>query len=508
MHLVGHIDALDDGCIAGWAVLADDATGSVATSLVLDLVHDGVVIATFNAAGMRPDVAGQLGGDGRCGFRVPVPTRLRDGIRRELDIRHPEWPGVPVNSPVTIQAAGTEIRSRFVSCKTDFERDAHACHEDADQRAAILRNGEQAGFIHDLGEVFPGYRMTRPAPRIIDPANDPFERELADIYAAIAKKRAVGTSSRLVRLTDVYVCNSRIHHIADDDVFTIYETARPPDRPYTEQPDWTPATLRAAATEYDGPATPLYLGSPGYGNYGHWLTDDLAHAKSAETIAGITGTKVQIVIPAADGRLDEIKNETLQAFYSEHLVPGARFIPPNVPIHFPVLHYASPHSYHPVLKSPTACRHLRACAKSIVGASRPGGAGARLFVARNPRHGRGITNSRDVMACLARLGFKTIDPDRMSFIDQVAAFTSASIVVGQMGAAMTNTMFCTPGTTLLYLAPRGWVEPFYWDLAAVCGQDYVVQYGTPSNRHAEAHRDDFTIDIISLETAIAGLTPR
>ena len=507
-HLVGHIDALDDGCIAGWAILVADADGAVTTGLTLEMVHDGVVIASFVATDPRADVASQLGGDGRCGFRVPVPCRLRDGLRRDLHIRHPDQPGTPINSPVAIQATGDAIWSRFVSCKTDFERDSHACHDDADQRAAILRNRGRAEFIEDLGEVFPGYRVTRPAPRIVDPANDQFERDLADLYGSVGQDRAVGTSSRLVRLSDVYVCNSRIHHISGDDVLTVYETARPPDRPYTEQPDWTPQTLRAAATQIDDIATPLYLGSPGYGNYGHWLTDDLARAKAAEALAGITGTPVQIVIPRAGGRLDDIKTETLAALYPANLVPGAVFIPSNVPVHVPVLYYVSPHSYHPVLKSPTACRHLRARAEAVAGPTRPSGPGTRLFVTRARRHGRGLTNYADIAACLARFGFQTIDPDQMAFTDQAAAFVRAKIVVGQMGAAMTNTMFCAPGTKLLYLAPRGWVEPFYWDLAAVCSHEYIVQYGPPAKLTAEAHRDDFTIDAASLAATLDALLSR
>jgi len=87
----------------------------------------------------------------------------------------------------------------------------------------------------------------------------------------------------------------------------------------------------------------------------------------------------------------------------------------------------------------------------------------------------------------------------------MALFAGAEIVVGIMGAAMCNTIACKPGTRLLYLAPEDWVEPFYWDMAAVLSHDYTAIAGRRANIAEPAHHDHFRIDPRMFEAALAGL---
>jgi hypothetical protein len=64
---------------------------------------------------------------------------------------------------------------------------------------------------------------------------------------------------------------------------------------------------------------------------------------------------------------------------------------------------------------------------------------------------------------------------------------------------MTNTLFSAVGTKLLYLCPSGWIEPFYWDLAAMCGHDYGVFYGdSEPGLTSEPHRSDFSVPVDEL----------
>jgi hypothetical protein len=70
---------------------------------------------------------------------------------------------------------------------------------------------------------------------------------------------------------------------------------------------------------------------------------------------------------------------------------------------------------------------------------------------------------------------------------------------------MTNTLFCRPATTLIYLAPAGWIEPFYWDLSVVRGHYYRVLFGDVTDRLAPPHRSDFTIEPAALKGAIDAL---
>ena len=71
-----------------------------------------------------------------------------------------------------------------------------------------------------------------------------------------------------------------------------------------------------------------------------------------------------------------------------------------------------------------------------------------------------------------------------------------------MGAAMTNTTFCAPNTDVIYLAPEGWMEPFYWDLANVVKQRYHVIYGINQKNNLEPHEKSFEIPLDSLASLL------
>ena len=98
------------------------------------------------------------------------------------------------------------------------------------------------------------------------------------------------------------------------------------------------------------------------------------------------------------------------------------------------------------------------------------------------------------MAALAPLGFTMLDTGSMTFDEQSHAFANASHVVGVMGAAMTNTVFCRAEASVCYLAPEGWTEPFFWDLAAVMGQEYRCVLGRAEGSDLPPQLQDFTIE--------------
>lgn len=62
---------------------------------------------------------------------------------------------------------------------------------------------------------------------------------------------------------------------------------------------------------------------------------------------------------------------------------------------------------------------------------------------------RGLINEDELIAGLTTLGFKVVEPELLKFEDQIRVFASADIVVGLAGAAMFNTIFCKPGTSVL-----------------------------------------------------------
>jgi capsular polysaccharide biosynthesis protein len=53
------------------------------------------------------------------------------------------------------------------------------------------------------------------------------------------------------------------------------------------------------------------------------------------------------------------------------------------------------------------------------------------------------------MELLDELGFKLIDPSKLSLSQQVEAFSNAEIILGPHGAGLTNIMFCNQGTKVI-----------------------------------------------------------
>jgi capsular polysaccharide biosynthesis protein len=165
---------------------------------------------------------------------------------------------------------------------------------------------------------------------------------------------------------------------------------------------------------------------------------------------------------------------------------------------FEELYFATPVTYHPYLKSPEALHYTGTALRK----RETGPATRRIFVTRRRSRGRTIINLRETEGVLESMGFSIIDPEAINFQRQVSAFATAGLVVGSMGAAMTNTMFCPPGTKLVYLAPAGWREPFYWDLAAACGHEYHVCFGTGEPANAAPYDRSYAIDSAMLEAAL------
>ena len=105
-----------------------------------------------------------------------------------------------------------------------------------------------------------------------------------------------------------------------------------------------------------------------------------------------------------------------------------------------------------------------------------------------------LRNDALIASFLVARGFRIVDPEGLSFEEQVRIFSNAEIVVGVMCAALCNVIFSSPNITLVALAPNGWVEPFYWDLATALGHRYVAIHGARENLSPHPHLDDFSID--------------
>lgn len=120
---------------------------------------------------------------------------------------------------------------------------------------------------------------------------------------------------------------------------------------------------------------------------------------------------------------------------------------------------------------------------------------------------RNATNRAEIEAFLVEQGFTVIEPECLSFAEQVRMFASADIVVGVTGAAFANLIFCRPATRIVILASNyRHLSYWYWQNIA-CATGHRISYVIgacvewPSHPHSS-----YAVDIQDVIDAINELS--
>lgn len=137
------------------------------------------------------------------------------------------------------------------------------------------------------------------------------------------------------------------------------------------------------------------------------------------------------------------------------------------------------------------------------------GSSRRLYFPRRGR--RQALNGAEIDARLAVAGFEEVDP--MTTPDLRKRLGEASYVVGVHGAALTNLMFCRPGTRVLEIMPsdiaRHHNAAYYYALCSSGRMPYGAVVG-PSLRErlfpwSPQSWSDFRVDLSALDRGLAAL---
>ena len=104
----------------------------------------------------------------------------------------------------------------------------------------------------------------------------------------------------------------------------------------------------------------------------------------------------------------------------------------------------------------------------VDGAGRPR---RRLYLARPEGVRRGIANEAQMLPLLEAAGIERVVMEGLSVREQAELLSDADIVIAAHGGALTNTVFCRPGTRVVELLSTH-VYPYYYGLAESCGHVY------------------------------------
>ncbi|MCB4801159.1 hypothetical protein QO001_003573 [Methylobacterium brachiatum] len=389
---------------------------------------------------------------------------------------------------------------RYISCDPSVYA-AGGFPGDADLLAGL--HGSPAPEIVPVAKLYAPARYTRVLDTdaiFADPALLP---ALTAAFAFVGGAQAVAPGSVLVRIDKARIHDRSLTIDRDGETLQLFETFRPADRVTLPQPGPGAPTRTLPSTD-----AYLLLTSSGTFNWGHWLAEDLPRLLAVEHLAR-RHKRICLLLHGFVPATDRMRIELLRALLHRRDVT-LRLLRPDTTYRAETLYFASPVAGLPGPKHPQALADLSARAIAMMdrldrrwwrpAPRRP----TRLFVIRRRDRGRVPVGWDDLCRTLLARGYQPFDPEGISAREQAAAFAGAEHVVGCMGAAMVNTLFCRPGTRILYLAPETFTDPYYLDLAAARGHRYGVCYGKALDPTRPA-QSDYVLDPDHLARALAWL---
>jgi hypothetical protein len=329
---------------------------------------------------------------------------------------------------------------------------------------------------------------------------------LPDLEAAFAfagGAQAVAPACVLIRIDRASIHDRTITVARDGETLLLFETFRPADLVTLPQPTFGGPTRTLPDTH-----AYLLLTSSGTFNWGHWLAEDLPRLLAVERLPE-TRKRICLLLHGFVPATDRMRIELLRALLVRRDVT-LRLLRPDTTYRAEELYYASPVAGLPGPKHPEALSDLAARVTAMANRldrrwwrprpHRP----TRLFVVRRRDRGRVPVGWDALCRTLRAAGYQPFDPEGKSAREQAATFAHAERVIGCMGAAMVNTLFCAPGTRILYLAPQTFTDPYYLDLASARGHAYGVCYGNAVDPTRPA-QSDYILDPDHLAQALEWL---
>ena len=263
---------------------------------------------------------------------------------------------------------------------------------------------------------------------------------------------------RLRSLEHVYIGQDGL--VLDKDLTPVVLFGLPYGHDAEEQTRTRVTTLRSQGAIKRITGTSLSCKGRSSSNYGHHLIEMIPRAWIARALFGDTDLKYIV-------DQNEIMLVVAQTFADLGIAPKSVVWADAEPVFCEQLLVLEGLTNHGQYQSPLCARAVRTLSEGIVPAMH-----GKIFVRRRARS-RPLLNEDFVERTLRGRGFTVVEPGTLPFHDQIALFKGAKVVVGALGAALTNIVFCTPGTTVVALTAGSFPDTFFWFLAQHLDLDYA-----------------------------------
>lgn len=207
----------------------------------------------------------------------------------------------------------------------------------------------------------------------------------------------------------------------------------------------------------------LILASTGGNSYFHWMTDVLPRLRLAEQAGYEMAFFDHFIINKVEAsyqretldylkipsrKIREIAAKPNGYFCEQAVLPSLPSFPGAVP--------------------PETIQYVR----SIIPETTLNKAG-KLYIGRGKSKRRRIPEEGRIIDWLKTQDFEIIDCGKMSVKDQASAFAHAELIVAPHGGALTNLIFCRPGTKVVELLSTSYPNPCYKNLCGVAKLPYI-----------------------------------
>jgi hypothetical protein len=132
----------------------------------------------------------------------------------------------------------------------------------------------------------------------------------------------------------------------------------------------------------------------------------------------------------------------------------------------------------------------------------PAGPGRRIYACRGNAATRTVVNEREVCALLEARGFEIVDCAGLSIEEQALAFAGSDTVVSVHGAALSNIVFCSPGTKVLEIFGSPENQKVFWMISHHLRLRYHCLMARPADPGATGHQANIAVDLGLLARSI------
>jgi len=237
----------------------------------------------------------------------------------------------------------------------------------------------------------------------------------------------------------------------------------------------------------------IYFINDHYGgnNYAHWLLDWVPRLKFLVENKALDKHALVFGMP-----LNAAQRETLKALnIDDSRVIAVRKATLNASVVFSASEVVGCTTSGAALRRPAqACsRWALNFIRSLFLSGEARGPGRRILVDR--RGTRRLLLSNETRGLLERLGFEEVFLEGMPVRDQARLFNDCEMIISAHGAALSNLVFCEPGTKVLEIFPEKYSTSNFFALSSAQSLDYVCAVGTSIKSPIGDHLRDYDIEV-------------